>query len=349
MVIPWVLASTVGGAVGGLGFVLEFVGPLVLFGGVLGLAQWLVLLRYFDRAGWWVAASFFGWIAGSVAGVFAVAAVSADGRDPAIVFGIVMPWASLGVFQALGLYGLLAVAGRAKLASLWGVVSLSGGVVAGLVAHLGLTALPQAAGAGLIPEGVAGAVAGYGAAGATYGAATGVALGMVVRRSRRGGDHSHPAENRTSRPSAPGGTGARPVWTTTAAGLLALLLLGAGGVLLYQAGTCTQAERAVYSEFAQYGGRRLPPEPNYDLGSCQARYSVDDRPQEVLAYFTDRLRANGWKVEQLLQPPPGAPSGSYTSFVARRGASRYSFIFYPTESYGRVGPGGEVAIDVYED
>ena len=350
MVIPWVLASTVGGAVGGLGFVLQFFGQLVLFGGVLGLAQWLVLLRYLERAGWWVSASFFGWFAGSVAGMLATPATAGASATTGLMLGF-GAWAGLGAFQGLALYGLLgAVPGRRKLVSLWLAVSVIGGVVAEVVAYLASTALPEEAAADLLPKGLAAIVLGHAGAGAVYGAATGVALAEVLRRRGGGrGDHRAAAETGPARPSARPGSALRRGATATAAGLLALISLGAVGVLLFRAGTCGQEERTAYGELAQYGGRRLAPEPNYELGSCQAFYLVDDRPKEVLAYFGDRLRVNGWKVEMIFQPPPSAPPGSSTSFVARRGDYRYSFIFYPSEGYGAPAPGGKVAIDVYED
>lgn len=49
----WVLVTAVSWAVGVLGG--------VLFGAVVGVAQWLVLRRHIPRAGWWVLASTVGW------------------------------------------------------------------------------------------------------------------------------------------------------------------------------------------------------------------------------------------------------------------------------------------------
>ena len=72
-VVPWVVVSIVGFAIGK--FVSDLVGqaspgPLgtVLGGALIGLsagvAQWLILRRRFPQAGWWIAANVLGWAAG---------------------------------------------------------------------------------------------------------------------------------------------------------------------------------------------------------------------------------------------------------------------------------------------
>lgn len=73
----WVLASALGGAVGGAATVLEFLGPILLWGVALGVAQALVLWRYLREAvGPWVAISSVGWILGWV--VFLLVRVLVD-------------------------------------------------------------------------------------------------------------------------------------------------------------------------------------------------------------------------------------------------------------------------------
>jgi hypothetical protein len=66
LLLWWVLANTVGGAVVGTleegGF--QFFATLILTGPILGIAQWFVLKRYIRQAGWWVLASTVGWYLG---------------------------------------------------------------------------------------------------------------------------------------------------------------------------------------------------------------------------------------------------------------------------------------------
>ena len=68
----WVLASAIGGAVGGGTFIVQFVGEVFLFGVILGTTQALILRRYLDRrtAELWVYASFFGWFVGWLVFIF---------------------------------------------------------------------------------------------------------------------------------------------------------------------------------------------------------------------------------------------------------------------------------------
>lgn len=131
----------------------------------------------------------------------------------------------------------------------------------------------------------------------------------------------------------------------TVAGLLALLGLGVGGVLLLWSGVCNERERAIFEEFPQYGSRQLEPEPNLDLGSCHAFYQVEATENEVSAYFANRLRANGWKVE-IQRPPPGSLPNSPSYVSGRRDGYRYEVTYNPLEGYGEAVPGGKIAVEV---
>ncbi|MDE2994821.1 MAG: hypothetical protein OXU67_13170 [Chloroflexota bacterium] len=131
----WVLASVVGGGVGGvvLGPVFSVVEPAfgLLVGGVavgaiggaaLGVLQWLVLRGRLVRAGWWIVASTVGWAVGGAA------------------FGLV-GGAVTGVLQWLVLRRRLARAGWWIAASTVGwaigpVIVLFGGVIGELDAAL---------------------------------------------------------------------------------------------------------------------------------------------------------------------------------------------------------------------
>ncbi|MFQ4140969.1 hypothetical protein [Chlorogloeopsis sp. ULAP02] len=66
MLLWWILANAIGGAVVGAleesGF--QFLATLILTGPILGVAQWFVLRRYLRYGYWWILASTFGWLLG---------------------------------------------------------------------------------------------------------------------------------------------------------------------------------------------------------------------------------------------------------------------------------------------
>lgn len=124
----WVFACGVGGVAGGASYVEPYLG-LALFGGILGVAQWLVLRRYLSRVVLWAVFSVVGWILGYIA-QFAVSG-SLSGMGEAIfawtgseiasflVFGP-MTWAVFGIFQ-------LPLLLRFRRALLWVPASILGG------------------------------------------------------------------------------------------------------------------------------------------------------------------------------------------------------------------------------
>lgn len=65
---------------------------LVVFGAVLGTAQWLVLHRRVKGAGWWVAAMAADWFLGALLSAEPAAAVLGSWLAPAVVGGGVMAW-----------------------------------------------------------------------------------------------------------------------------------------------------------------------------------------------------------------------------------------------------------------
>ncbi len=90
----WVEASTVGGAVGwamggALALVVDevqiFTMVFAVGGASVGIAQWLVLRRQVDRAGWWVLASTVGWAMG-----VAVALALGGMRGWDLIFAIIL-------------------------------------------------------------------------------------------------------------------------------------------------------------------------------------------------------------------------------------------------------------------
>ncbi len=100
--------------------------------------------------------------------------------------------------------------------------------------------------------------------------------------------------------------GRRPGMLWIAAGLAAFLVLGLASAFglakLSGLDDCTDEERAVFEEFPQYGGQEIEPEPESVTGGCVARFNTSDPEEEVFAYYSERLRENGWEVER--EPPP---------------------------------------------
>ena len=185
----WVVGCAVGGFIGGLGYVAQFTGELILFGGLLGLAQWIVLRRYLWRAGFWVVASFFGWV------VAQVAVISIQGafpglvdfthritRDDVFAYALFDPfvWAIYGTFQGVLLFAVLRRAAVAWIVP-WIFASASGGVFGAAALYLELDAL-----LGTWGEGFGGfiSVAVYqGVICALYGVFTGLVLYGALRRA----------------------------------------------------------------------------------------------------------------------------------------------------------------------
>lgn len=101
------------------------------------------------------------------------------------------------------------------------------------------------------------------------------------------------------------------------------LFLVLGAFWLPALWACSSAERAVYAEFPQHGGRAVEPGGNPDRGSCAAYYQTSDPEDEVFAYFRERFEEHGWEE---------APHESYrmengglvpTDLVAHRGDFSY--------------------------
>jgi hypothetical protein len=85
------------------------------------------------------------------------------------------------------------------------------------------------------------------------------------------------------------------------AGIAVAATLVVGGVVavagVFLSSGCSDEERAVFAEFAQFGGRTPEPEGNPQLDSCAAYYDVSAPGEEVLAYYRQQLRERGWRIE----------------------------------------------------
>jgi len=96
----WVLASVIGWPVAllAVGFALQDPPGWILFavvGAVIGVAQWLVLRRQVQRAGWWVLASTMGWgmtVITQGIPVGWVAGMSMAGAMVGAITGIALVW-----------------------------------------------------------------------------------------------------------------------------------------------------------------------------------------------------------------------------------------------------------------
>ncbi len=197
----WVLASAIGGAVGGGTFIVQFVGEGILFGAILGAAQALILRRYLDRstAELWVYASFFGWFVGWLVFILLVRPVATElvpGLDrqagsPIVIAGVHIAgttllrfviWAVFAAFQGAVLAWYRRV--TLPLAALWVVLGTLGGMLAvALGLLINVTGIFSSSSEGLFLGQIVPPVVMQAATGALYGAVTGLVLAMIARRS----------------------------------------------------------------------------------------------------------------------------------------------------------------------
>jgi hypothetical protein len=121
--IQWVLATTVGWI---LGIVL---GDETGVGFFVGLAQWVVLRRFFAQAWWWILASTAGWMAGWAIITSGLFVSPGGGLFTTIISGAVFGL-SMGAAQWIVLRRWV------KLSSLWILLSIPGWTI-GLIGLLG--------------------------------------------------------------------------------------------------------------------------------------------------------------------------------------------------------------------
>ncbi len=167
----WVLASTVGYAVGNAagmkvvqavvgaaeyrakGFVVAIPLLVVMTGAAVGVMQWLILRRQLRRTGWWVLASIVGWVVGTAAATLGILLVGLQEFSPvssSIVIGVVVG-AVAGVMQWLilrrqlrrtGWWVLASTVGWAVGAAATGAIGLPAvGAVSGAITGIALVRL----------------------------------------------------------------------------------------------------------------------------------------------------------------------------------------------------------------
>jgi hypothetical protein len=140
--------------------------------------QWLILRRWFPRAGWWIPASGAGWFLGLLVLGWGIAVADTQGESAfarvAVPAGFLLPGAVAGAVQWLVLRRGVAHAG-------WWVLASGIGWVAGLWAFMSLAGTGQGRyfEGGVLTQALAGA-----ASGALSGAITGLALVWLMRYAK---------------------------------------------------------------------------------------------------------------------------------------------------------------------
>jgi hypothetical protein len=98
---------------------ISLVGSGALFGGILGLAQWLVLKRYLSHIGSWIPATAIGW------GIIGLAVLSLEMSAPADAYSGIVPEVLWDVTKAfaggilIGLAQWLVIRDRVEMAFVW--------------------------------------------------------------------------------------------------------------------------------------------------------------------------------------------------------------------------------------
>ena len=185
----WVLASTVGWAVGGglsgsLGSIqVGYVGGMTVGAAGAGMLQWLVLRQRIDRAGWWVLATA---LASAIVGALIVAVGVGGGRNWNLTWSadpgrVVVGLAGMGLFgAALGALQWLVLRRRIARAGWWVLAGGMGwitGAPLGAVLGGGLSGVLGWSGSGAIDWALT-----WGGVGVVYGAIMGRVLVWLLRQ-----------------------------------------------------------------------------------------------------------------------------------------------------------------------
>jgi len=129
-----------------------------------------------------------------------------------------------------------------------------------------------------------------------------------------------------------------------AAVAVGLLVVFVGGSVFYLSwSACLGGERVALTEFPHYADPESGPSPL--MGACEVRYTTQASRGEVLGYYDQRLRKNGWNVLgfQAYHPYKRGIGGEYdrlsdalktpksavASLTARRDGYNYSVSYEP--------------------
>lgn len=144
--------------------------------------------------------------------------------------------------------------------------------------------------------------------------------------------------------------GERMLWLGTLAGVPLVAGLFVVFFILPYRGICGEEERAVFSEFPQYGGVEKEPQPDSLTGGCAVVYETSAPPEKVAGYLAGRLESHGWTVQHRL----GAGGEAEEEFggtlvTASRDGLRYSADYETLELYKTPRPGTHVAVHLSEN
>lgn len=123
-----------------------------------------------------------------------------------------------------------------------------------------------------------------------------------------------------------------------------LLILFVGGWVFYLSwSACLGGERAALEEFPHYADPQRGPYPL--MGTCEVRYTTEASREEVLGYYDERLRQNGWEVlgyqtyhpykrgiggeHDRLSDALRTPKSAVASLTTRRGGYNYWVRYEP--------------------
>lgn len=113
-----------------------------------------------------------------------------------------------------------------------------------------------------------------------------------------------------------------------------------GSYLLSDLSDCSGQERAIVEEYPHHGGRRIATYPW--TFSCGVRYTTDASRKDVLGYYDELLRREGWQVMgfqtasgrryasgERLSDLWGLPESAGGTIVARRDGYSYRVSYEP--------------------
>jgi hypothetical protein len=147
-------------------------------------------------------------------------------------------------------------------------------------------------------------------------------------------------------------------FVVAAAVAVGLLVIFVGGLVVFflvseAYGSCTDEERKVYAEFAQYGGREMEPEGSTVSGGCAVFYDTRASQERVAQYYTEQLEEHGWEVQQRVYEVTVSDAKESTveqmDITARRGEFFYEVLFESHAYYIPPRPGVHVAVHVSEN
>jgi hypothetical protein len=136
---------------------------------------------------------------------------------------------------------------------------------------------------------------------------------------------------------------------------IAIVLVGAPLVVrgfFSVSGVCTEEERKVYAEFPHYGNINKEPQRFPESGGCAVFFDTRASQERVAGYYTEQLKAHGWKVQQREYETTvsGAKKRTFeeVEITGHRGDFSYNVLFESHQYYDPPRPGVHVAVHVFK-